>query len=273
MAVNPVLQRLQLLTGIPALEALGRCRVAVFGIGGVGSWAAEALARSGIGHLTLVDNDVVCVTNVNRQLQATVRNVGRPKVTELKDRLAEVNPRCRVEAVQEVYEPATAGRFDLAGFDYVLDCIDSIACKVDLIIRTVGAGSTLLSSMGAASKLDPALIRVGSIWETRGCPLARIIRRRLRQEGFAGDFRTVYSPEVLPPVASTSVACGTHTCYCPGFLPEDGADHRDWCAAKKVINGSAVHVTATFGMFLAGLVIQDVTAAHPAPARPGCAAP
>ena len=268
MAVNPVLQRLQLLTGTPALKRLGECRVAVFGIGGVGSWAAEALARSGVGRLTIVDNDVVCVTNVNRQLQATVRNVGRPKVEELKARLDEVNPKCRVEAVQKVYEAATSDQFDLAGYDFVLDCIDSISCKIDLIVRTVAAGTTLFSSMGAACKLDPTRIRVDSIWETRGCPLARIVRRDLRQAGFEGDFKAVFSPEVLPPVESTSVACGTHACHCPGFVPDDGSEHRDWCATKKVINGSAVHVTATFGMFLAGLVVRDVVAGDPG--RAGC---
>lgn len=270
MAVNPVLQRMQLLTGTPALKRLGACRVAIFGIGGVGSWAAEALARSGVGHLTLVDNDVVCVTNVNRQLQATVRNVGKAKVDELKARLAEVNPKCRVEAVQKVYDPDTADDFELDRYDYVLDCIDSISCKVDLILRATSSGPTLFSSMGAACKLDPTQIQVVSIWDTVGCALARLIRKKLRQSGFPGNFMTVYSPESLPPVESTSVACGTHTCHCPSFVPEDGGEHKDWCAAKKVINGSAVHITATFGMYLAGLVIQDVVAGHPAPAQQGC---
>jgi tRNA A37 threonylcarbamoyladenosine dehydratase len=270
MAVNPVLQRIQLLTGTPALRKLGECRVAIFGIGGVGSWAAEALARSGVGHLTIVDNDVVCVTNVNRQLQATVRNVGKSKVEELKLRLAEVNPKCKVTAVQKVYDPDTADEFELDRFDYVLDCIDSISCKVDLILRATSSGPTLFSSMGAAAKLDMTQIRVVSIWETQGCALARLIRRKLRQAGFPGDFQTVFSPELLPPVESTSVASGTHTCFCPELVPADGGEHKDWCGAKKVINGSAVHVTATFGMFLAGLVIQDVAAAYPAPLDAGC---
>jgi tRNA A37 threonylcarbamoyladenosine dehydratase len=258
MAVNPIYQRLQLLTGTPALQRLNRTKVAIFGIGGVGSWAAEALVRSGVLDITLVDNDVVCITNVNRQLQATTRNVGKAKVTELSDRLLTLNPRCTISARQEVYEPANADQFDLAAFDYVLDCIDSISCKVELITRAVAAGTSLLSSMGAAGKLDVTQIRVGSIWETQGCPLARIIRRRLREAGFAGDFQTVFSPEALAPVEQTNVACGTHKCHCPTFIPADGSEHKDWCATKKVINGSAVHITATFGMFLAGLLIQDV---------------
>ena len=258
MAVNPIYQRLQLLTGTPALRRLNETRVAIFGVGGVGSWAAEALVRSGVLDITLVDNDVVCITNVNRQLQATTKNVGQSKVLELKARLELLNPRCRITPLQKVYEPANADEFDLASYDYVLDCIDSISCKVELITRTAAAGATLLSSMGAAAKLDPTQIRVGSIWETQGCPLARIIRRRLREAGFAGDFQTVFSPEALAPVEHTNVACGTHKCFCPEYIPADGSEHKDWCATKKVINGSAVHITATFGMFLSGLLIQDV---------------
>lgn len=258
MAVNPVFQRLQLLTGTPAIKKLNDIHVAVFGIGGVGSWAAEALVRSGVKNITLVDNDVVCITNVNRQLQATVRNVGKVKVEELKERLLLLNPHAQVHAVQKVYEPATADQFDLDAYDFVLDCIDSISCKVELIRRAAASRATLFSSMGAASKLDPTRIKVASIWETTGCPLARIMRHHLRQAGFKDDFLTVYSPEVLPPAEQTSVACGTHSCMCPDFTPEDGSEHRDWCSTKKVINGSAVHITATFGMFLAGLVVQDV---------------
>ncbi len=258
MSVNPVLQRLQLLTGTPALQRLGDTRVALFGVGGVGSWAAEALARSGIGRLTVVDNDVVCITNVNRQLQATVKNVGRSKVQELADRLRIVNPRCVVTPIQQAYEPATAASFALEQYDYVLDCIDSIANKVDLIRTAAVAGATLFSSMGAACKLDPTRISVESIWETTGCPLARIVRRQLRATAFAGDFLTVFSPESLAPAELADVACGTHRCHCPAVDLVDGQEHTDWCSTKKVINGSAVHVTATFGMFLAGLVIQDV---------------
>jgi len=254
---NPIFQRLQLLTGAPALEILQNSRVVVFGLGGVGSWAAEALARSGVGDLTLVDNDVVCITNVNRQLQATTRNVGRPKATELTSRLADLNPRCKLTPIQKVYEPATADSFALDNYDYVLDCIDSISNKVDLILRTLSADVTLYSSMGAASKLDPTRIRVASIWETAGCPLARIVRRKLREANFEGDFQTVFSPEVIPPVQNANVARDTDRCYCPDFTPANGSEHKDWSAAKKIINGSAVHITATFGMFLAGLVVQN----------------
>jgi len=261
MAVNPIYQRMQLLAGSSALRRLNKVRVAIFGVGGVGSWAAEALVRSGVLEVTLVDNDVICITNVNRQLQATTRNVGQAKVTELKERLLSLNPRCRVTARQQVYEPANAAEFDLAGYDYVLDCIDSISCKLDLITRTIDAGTRLYSAMGAAGKLDPSRISIASIWETTGsCPLARLMRRRLRAVGFAGDFQAVFSSEAVTRAEHTNVACGTHKCHCPEYVPADGSAHKDWCATKKVINGSAVHITATFGMFLAGLVIQDVVA-------------
>ncbi len=266
MAVNPIFHRLELLTGSRAVKKLNEINVAVFGIGGVGSWAAEALVRSGVKTITLVDNDVVCITNVNRQLQATVKNVGQCKVDQLKLRLELLNPHVKVTALQKIYEPETANSFNLSQFDYVLDCIDSLSCKLDLIQRTQAVGATLYSSMGAACKLDPTQIQIASIWETEGCGLARLIRRRLRKEGFEGDFQVVFTPEVLLPVEkNTNVACGTHSCMCPEFTPEDGSEHKDWCSTKKVINGSAVHITATFGMFLAGMVVQDVTAKAQSP--------
>ncbi|MDX2474876.1 MAG: tRNA threonylcarbamoyladenosine dehydratase [Candidatus Krumholzibacteria bacterium] len=259
MSVNPIYQRTQLLTGTPGLRALNNTRVAIFGVGGVGSWAAEALVRSGILDITLVDNDVVCITNVNRQLQATTKNVGRSKVAELAERLQTLNPRCKITPVQKVYDPNKPGEFELGSYDYVLDCIDSISCKVDLISRTVSAGTTLYSALGASGKLDPTQIRVASIWETQGhCPLARIIRRRLRAVHFGGDFQAVFSNEPVTLAEQTSVACGTHKCHCPAYVPDDGSEHKDWCATKNVIHGSAVHITASFGMFLSGLVIQDV---------------
>jgi tRNA A37 threonylcarbamoyladenosine dehydratase len=282
MPVNPLFQRLQLLTGTPALDRLVAASAAVFGIGGVGSWAAEALVRSGLGKITLVDNDVVCITNVNRQLQATTKNVGRPKVEELAARLRLLNPRCEVTPVMRACEPANVDSFAVGRYDYVLDCIDSITCKVALIRAAHAAGCTLFSAMGAAAKLDPTQVRVGSIWESHGCPLARWIRRRLREAGFQGDFQVVWSPENLEPVEASSVACGTHTCHCPKFTPLDDGEpeHRDWCAEKKVINGTAVHMTAIFGMTLAGLVVQDAVAragrragGPPDTAQPGAAQP
>lgn len=254
MAVNPAFQRLQLLVGTPVLDLLRESRVIVFGVGGVGGWCAEALVRSGVGHITLVDNDEICVTNVNRQLQATTRNVGKSKVGELRDRLLSIHPRVKVEAIPEVYELANRDRFDLQGYDYVIDAIDSYTHKMELIEHAWEVGARLYSSMGAASRMDITRIRTGSLWSATMDPFAKILRKGLRRRNFTGDCEVVYSvEEPIAPVEQTSVACGTHQCFCH----HDDPDHKDWCASKVVINGSAVHITAAFGMALSGLVLQD----------------
>lgn len=231
-------QRLALLTGEKAVARLKKGRVIVFGIGGVGSWAAEGLVRSGVREITLVDGDVVALSNVNRQLQATVGNVGRPKVDELRQRLESIDPTVRVTTRHEIYTPDNADTFDLDAFDYVLDCIDTVRSKTELLCRAATAPGVVFSSMGAARKLDPTQARAASIWETRGCPLARIIRRNLRERGVAADFQAVYSPEAIP-------------------LPVEFEKDAE---TGKIVNGSAVHVTAVFGMILAGLVVRDVMA-------------
>lgn len=254
MAVNPAFQRLQLLVGTPVLDLLRESRAIVFGVGGVGGWCAEALVRSGIGHLTIVDNDDICVTNVNRQLQATTGNVGKSKVGELRDRLASIHPRVRLEAIDEVYEKSNRDRFDLHSYDYVIDAIDSYTHKLDLIEHAWEIGARFYSSMGAASRLDITKIRTASVWDATMDPFAKILRKGLRRRGFQGDFQVVYSvEEPIAPVERTSVACGTHQCFCHN----DDPDHKDWCSSKVVINGSAVHITASFGMALSGLVLQD----------------
>lgn len=229
MPAEHIFHRLELLTGKGGLDRLGDTSVAVFGLGGVGSWAAEGLLRSGVGQITLIDNDVVDISNINRQLQAHTQNLGAPKVTELQQRLAMINPDCRIESHHDFYGPENAADFQLSSFDYVLDCIDSVPSKVDLVMRATSEGATVFSSLGAAFRLDPAQVKVASIWETQGCSLARVIRRRLRQHEFSGDFQAVFSPETLE-------------------------------IADRTVNGSAVQVTATFGMFLTGLVVQSVLA-------------
>ena len=254
MAVNPAFQRLQLLVGTSTLDLLRDSRVILFGVGGVGGWCAEALVRSGVGSITLVDNDSVCVTNLNRKLQATTRNVGRSKVLELRERLLSIHPRVEVAAVEEVYEMANRERFDLHAYDYVIDAIDSYTHKMELIEHAWETGSRIFSSMGAASRMDATKIRTASIWDVRMDPFAKILRRGLRRRGFGGDLQVVYSEELpLEPTETTSVACGTHRCFCH----HDDPDHKDWCESKIVINGSAMHVTASFGMALAGLVLQN----------------
>lgn len=254
MAQNPVFQRLELITGSAGIKALAKTRVIVFGIGGVGSWCAEALVRSGIGTIALVDSDIVCVTNINRQVQATAESVGKPKVLELAARLRQIHPDTAILPLETIFSKTTADGFALDGYHYVIDAIDSLSNKVDLIIASCKAGAKVFSALGASNKLDPLRIRVDSLWNSQGCPLGRYIRKRLRRKGFEGDVTCVYSEENLP-LQPAGGACGTPDCLCP----KTGKGH-EWCSTKKQINGSAVHVTGTFGFYLAGLVIQDVVA-------------
>jgi tRNA A37 threonylcarbamoyladenosine dehydratase len=256
--VNPLFQRLSLLTGTGVLEALAKTKVFVFGLGGVGSWCAEALVRSGIGYIGIVDSDRICVTNINRQAQATSRTVGLSKAETLKERLLEINPRCSVTPWERVFSRETASVFNIEGADYCIDAIDSLTHKLDLIEYAAAAGVRLFSSMGMAQKLDPTRIKTASVWDTRGCPLARLVRQGLRKRGFTGDFTAVYSDERLPLHGEIPVSCGSAAggpCLCPAGMA--GGKTAEWCAAKKVINGSAVTVTAAAGMVLARLVIRD----------------
>ncbi|MDR2135119.1 MAG: tRNA threonylcarbamoyladenosine dehydratase [Treponema sp.] len=262
---DPRFQRLGLLAGPDTMEALARCRVIVFGIGGVGSWCAEGLVRSGIGALDIVDSDAVCVTNINRQVQATEATVGRLKTDALRERLLAINSGCAIRAMGRVFSRENAGGFDIGGADYVVDAIDSLTHKLDLIETACNAGVPIFSSMGMAQKLDPARIRVADIWETSGCPLARLVRQGLRKRGFSGHVTAVYSDERLPLRREAGAACGAARCLCP---PRNAGDPPvEWCSSKKVINGSAVTVTAAAGMILASLVLRDLYRRHCGPAR------
>jgi tRNA A37 threonylcarbamoyladenosine dehydratase len=256
---NPIFHRLQLVTGRDGLAVLEKTRVIIFGVGGVGSWTAESLIRSGIGHLTIVDSDLVCVTNINRQVQATTGTVGHPKVEALKERLHAINPAADIVALETIYDKETAAQFDLDSFDYVIDAIDSLSCKLELIANAVNADTTLFSSLGAACKLDPTRVRVAPIWKTRGCRLGRFVRKRLRNRGVTAPFICVYSDELRPPQEGT-IGCGTGNCACPKKQMKDGelVDAHEWCSSKQQINGSAVHITGIFGFTLCGLVMQDV---------------
>jgi tRNA A37 threonylcarbamoyladenosine dehydratase len=243
------------------MEILGRTRVMVFGVGGVGSWCAEALARSGIGDIAMVDSDRVCVTNINRQVQATTGTIGRTKVEVLRERLLEINPGCRVTAWGKVFSRETAETFGIEGADYIIDAIDSLTHKLDLIELAWDRGIPLFSCMGMAQKLDPTRLKTGDIWETAGCPLARLVRAGLRKRGFRGRFTAVYSTERLPLRREIGTACGTSQCLCPARHhcdEEGGKTSAEWCGSKKVINGSSVTVTAAAGMILASLVLRDI---------------
>jgi tRNA A37 threonylcarbamoyladenosine dehydratase len=259
--------RTSMLVGKPAMTALSSTRVAVIGVGGVGSWAAEALVRSGVEHLLLVDSDTICSTNVNRQIQATALNVGKSKVEELRRRLLEINPHAHIDLHHGAYNEHTASKFNLTAYDYVLDAIDSLKNKVLLIKNCIEAEVTIYASMGAAAKMDPTLVRVAPLSKTKICPLARMVRKRLSRLGVPQKLLCVYSEEMPLEPAGESL-CGTGQCACthashpasssPGNSDDDD-NHPDWCALKKQINGTVVHVTAVFGLTLASMVIRDVT--------------
>lgn len=248
------------------MERIATARVIIFGVGGVGSWCAESLVRSGICHLTIVDSDCVCITNVNRQSMATTRTVGRVKVEALKERLLEINPAADITAVQEIFNADTADGFHLEEYDYIIDAIDSLKDKLELILRCTQKAQqpqpTLYSSMGAALKMDPTQVKVSEFWQVDGCPLAAVLRRRMRkQKRFPGrKFQCVWGPEVLPNLGQART-CGTEACMCPKASSGDGrADllNHEWCTSKAQINGTTAHITALFGFTLAGLVIQDL---------------
>lgn len=238
-ASDGMFSRSALLVGEDAMREIAGRRVIVFGVGGVGSWCAEGLVRSGIRHLTIVDPDTVAISNINRQIQATSLTVGRPKVEVLRDRLLEINPQADVVALSQTFTDETAGDFALGGYDFVVDAIDSLKDKIALILHATRSGAVLFSSMGAALKTDPRRVRVAEFWDVRGCPLGAMLRKRIRQGGVlpAKRFLCVYSDEVMD---------------------NKGVDGTAPMQGSKRVNGTFVHITAIFGMTLCGLVIDSV---------------
>jgi tRNA A37 threonylcarbamoyladenosine dehydratase len=246
------------LLGDPAMERLAAARVVVFGLGGVGSYAAEGLVRSGIGHLTLVDHDDVCVTNTNRQLHATVKGVGKSKAELMALRCREINPDAKVEAVREFYRDEVAEQLLPAGrYDFVVDAIDNVKAKLHLLHRCVTLGLPVVSSMGAAGRLDPTAIRVEDLSETHMDPFAKDIRKLLRRKyGVETDKHTgitaVYSIEARrqPVPLRYDDASDGFLCVCP----QDNDFHT--CDHRTQIDGSVVFVTSAFGMNAAGVVVR-----------------
>ena len=259
---NAIFNRLNLLVGEKTLQRIMIQCVIIFGLGGVGSWCAESLIRSGVKHLTIVDSDCVCITNVNRQLQATTKTVGQIKVEVLKERLLEINPQAEITAMQEIYSAENAAMFQIETYDYIIDAIDSLKDKVHLILYATACPGKLFSAMGAALKMAPTKVQVAEFWEAQGCPLARAIRKRFKKmdEYPKKKFKCVFSPEVLPNKGSSS-ACGTSACMCPKAIVAAGnpafANH-EWCSSKAQINGTTAHITAIFGSMIAGLVMEDI---------------
>jgi len=257
-----IFNRTERLVGSSAMDKIGEARVIVFGVGGVGSWCAESLVRSGIRNLTIVDSDRVCITNVNRQLQATLQTVGKVKTDALRERLLTINSQACVTALQKIYTAGTADDFDLNGYDYIIDAIDSLQDKALLILRACQSRAKLFSSMGAALKLDPTRVSVAEFWKVRGCPLAAALRRRFKkQQTFPSrKFKCVFSEELLPN-RGESAACGTSACICPKAATGPGDPallNHEWCSSKAQINGTLAHITGIFGFTLAGLVLKDI---------------
>ncbi|MBE6723959.1 MAG: tRNA threonylcarbamoyladenosine dehydratase [Ruminococcaceae bacterium] len=240
---NPF-SRTELLIGREALETLARSRVAVFGVGGVGGFAAEALARSGIGALDLIDSDVVSLSNLNRQIIALRSTVGRPKVEVMAERIADINPDCRVTPIQAFYSPETAASFDFSKYDYIVDAIDTVTGKIGLVMQADAAGVPIISSMGAGNKLDPAAFEVADVFKTSVDPLARVMRTELKKRGIK-KLKVVYSKEKpLTPAAPPD--------------PEDPA-----AGVKRSVPGSIAFVPSAAGLILAGAVIRDLTGKKP----------
>lgn len=254
-------QRTALLFGDEVMFRLANIKVIIIGIGGVGSWCAESLIRSGVRHLTIVDSDRVCITNINRQLHATMQTVGQVKTDVLRRRLLEINPNAQITALQRIYSAENHDSFELHTYDYVFDAIDSLSNKIHLIRMATRCDAVFFSSMGASLKINPSRIQVAEFWKVKGCPLGSKIRKAIKKGDLpAKEFLCVYSDEVLEN-RGRGAGCGTDACLCPKTKEAPGdpslADH-EWCSTKAVINGTSAHITAIFGFTLAGLLIQDV---------------
>ena len=263
-----IFRRAELLLGDKTMEHIARKRVIIFGVGGVGSWCAESLVRSGIRHLTIVDSDRVCITNVNRQLMATMKTVGMVKVDALKERLLSINPKAEITALQKIFTAETAKEFHLEDYDYIIDAIDSLKDKAALILLATGIQPkgehrpVFFSSMGAALKLDPTRIKVAEFWKVQGDPLARALRNKFKKDKSfpRHKFQCIYSDELLKNLGQNAT-CGTEQCMCPKAKNGPGDPsllNHEWCSSKAQINGTLAHITAIFGFMLAGLVLQDV---------------
>ncbi|MDO4285135.1 MAG: tRNA threonylcarbamoyladenosine dehydratase [Eubacteriales bacterium] len=253
--------RTELLLGREAMERLSRSRVAVFGVGGVGGYVVEALVRSGVGSLDLIDDDVICLSNINRQIYATHSTIGRPKVEVARERCLDINPDAVITVHRTFYLPETAAQFDFTRYDYVVDAIDTVTGKLALAEQAHAAGTPLISSMGAGNKLDPTAFEVADIYETSVCPLARVMRRELKKRGIP-RLKVVYSrePALVPlPDPETSGGGGTPdpNSGCPDTIQNDNGRP---AAMRRSVPGSTAFVPSVAGLIIAGEIIRDLTA-------------
>lgn len=245
--------RTQLLLGQEGMEKLFQARVAVFGIGGVGGYTVEALARSGVGTLDLIDDDKICLTNLNRQIFATRKTVGQYKVDIAQQRILEINPKAVVHTYKTFYAPQTAELFDFSQYDYVVDAIDTVTGKLELVEQAEKAGVPIISSMGAGNKMDPTAFEVADIYETSVCPLARVMRKELKKRGIK-KLKVVYSKEPpMTPIDDMAISCRTN-CICP-----PGTARK--CTQRRQVPGSNAFVPSVVGLIIAGEVVKDLTGA------------
>jgi len=234
------------------MEKLAAARVCIFGIGGVGGYVAEALARCGVGHLELVDNDVVCLSNLNRQIIATHQTLGRYKVDVMKERILSINPLAKVVVRKCFYLPETQAQFDFANYDYVVDAIDTVAGKIALVLQAEASGTPIISSMGAGNKLDAAAFRVADIYQTSVCPLAKVMRKELKKRGIK-KLKVVYSRELPLKARSGEIA---------GRLAADEMNTEEnpvqAVSSRRSIPGSVAFVPSVAGLIIAGEVVKDL---------------
>ncbi|MBQ5950952.1 MAG: tRNA threonylcarbamoyladenosine dehydratase [Lachnospiraceae bacterium] len=245
--VSAPLTRTQMLLGREAMERLAGAHVAVFGIGGVGGYVCEALVRSGIGAFTLVDSDCVDMTNLNRQIIATRETVGRPKTEVMRERMQSIRPEVRVTLREEFFLPENADTFPFEDYDYVVDAVDTVTAKVEIILRAQAAGVPVISSMGTGNKLDPSRLRLADIYKTESCPLARVMRRELRKRGVT-SLTVVYSdePALTPGAADAEDA------------PESAAPAEEEGRTRRATPGSTAFVPAAAGLLIASKVVRDI---------------
>lgn len=243
--------RTQLLLGKEAMDALSASRVAVFGIGGVGGYVCEALVRSGVGAFDLIDDDKICLTNLNRQLIATRSTVGKYKVDVMEARMKDINPNVDIRTHKCFFLPENADEFPFSEYDYIVDAVDTVSAKLSLAVKAQEAGVPIISSMGAGNKLDATAFRVADIYKTSMDPLARVMRRELKKRGVK-KLKVVYSQEQpIRPVEDMSISCRTH-CICP-----PGAKHK--CTERRDIPGSTAFVPSVVGLIIAGEIVRDIS--------------
>ena len=243
--------RTELLLGKEAMDKLANSRVAVFGIGGVGGYVCEALVRTGVGAFDLIDDDKVCLTNLNRQIIATRKTVGQYKVDVMKERMLEINPKVDVRVHKCFFLPENAEEFPFEEYDYIVDAVDTVTAKISLVMKAQEMNIPIISSMGAGNKLDASKFQVADIYKTKVCPLAKVMRRELKKRGVK-KLKVVYSEEQpTRPIEDMSVSCRTH-CICP-----PGAKHK--CTERRDIPGSVAFVPSVVGLIMAGEVVKDLS--------------